>query len=219
MPNRGTVPPSPLVMLTEPTSARAEAFRVLRARLDQAGAGPLHTLLITSPTTRERRHLLAANLAVAWAESGSSVVAVDADLHQPQLHQLFSLEAAPGLLQSVSAGSDVGQALQPGPLPGLSVLTAGGVEPVPARVLGGKEFDEILANLCARAERVILVAPPALPVADASILASRLDGVVLLCSAYRTSRASLREAKARMEGVNARILGAVLDNAPAMRAY
>ncbi|MGQ9553273.1 MAG: CpsD/CapB family tyrosine-protein kinase [Anaerolineae bacterium] len=198
-----------LVMLSEPASTRAEAFRVLRARLEQAPPQRLSSLLLTSPSAREQRHLVAANLALAFAEAGSPLALIDADLHHPQLHSLFSLAEAPGLRQCLE--SDSNASLQPGPLPSLSLLVAGGTYPVPAQLLSSKAMDSLLATLSTQERLVILVAPPVLPVADATLLASKVGGVVLLSAANRTTRSALREAKSRLEGVRANILGAVLD--------
>jgi len=201
-----------LVMLAEPASARAEAFRVLRARLQQAREPrPPRSFMVTSPTAVEQRHLVAANLALAFAESGTPVIAVDADLHRPQLHTLLSLPETPGLLQCLADGLDGGRALRSGPLPGLSVLPAGGTHAVPAQLVGAKGLETLLATLGAKEIVLIVVAPPVLPVADASLMAPKVDGVILLSAAYKTTRASLREAKARLDGVGATILGTVLD--------
>ena len=122
-----------LVMLSAPASPLAEAFRVLRANLERSAVPQsLRTVLVTSPTAEEKRHLLAANLALAFAEGASKTIAVDADLHHPQLHSLFSLHETPGLLQCLAEDAGWQQALQDGPLPGLSLMTAGGLHPVPA---------------------------------------------------------------------------------------
>ena len=200
-----------LVMLSEPASSRAEAFRVLRARLEQASPQKLRSLLLTSPSAHEQRHLVAANLALAFAEAGLSAVLVDADLHYPQLHSLFSLAETPGLLQCLTEGNNSNVSLQESPLSSLSLLVAGGSHPVPAQLLSSRAMDSLMAALGDQERTVILVAPPVLPVADAILLAPKVDGVVLLSTANRTTRSALREAKSRLDGVRANILGAVLD--------
>jgi non-specific protein-tyrosine kinase len=144
------------------------------------------------------------------------VVLVDADLHHPQLHSLFSLAEAPGLLQCLRDGTDGSASLQQGPLPSLSLLAAGGSHPVPAQLVSSKAMDSLLSALspsisASQEQVVILVAPPVLPVADAALLAPKVDGVVLLSAANRTTRSALREAKSRLDGVHANILGAILD--------
>ncbi len=211
---------SDLVMLSDPSSPRAEAFRVLRARLesgDRNGQGR-PALLITSPTTLERRHLVAANLAVAFAEGGEDTLMVDLDLHQPRLHSLFGIAEGPGILQCLTEGRDWRACLQPGSPPTLSILAAGGIHPVPSQLMGAKAMDALLGDLRAQSSTVIAVAPPAMPSSDASLLAPRFQGVILLSTAYRTTRSAMREAKARLEGSGAIILGAVLDGAAGVSA-
>jgi len=203
---------SGLVMLSQPSSPLAEAFRVLRANLEQAvGPDPLRSILLTSPTQKEDRHRVAANLAMAFAESGTETALVDADMHEPQLHTLLSLEESPGLFQCLSDSIACSQAIQAGPLPMLSVVTAGGTPPVPARLLGAKKLEPVLAELLEQAQIAIVVGPPVLPVADVNFLAPCLESVLVLSTAYKTARSDLREAKLRLDNTAARILGVVLD--------
>lgn len=205
-------PKPELVLLHSPASPRAEAFRVLKARLDRATPnGRPSSLLVTSPTTAENRHAVAANLALALAEAGTEVVLVDLDLHGPRLHALLDLPDGPGALQCLESGTPVQDCLKPGPLPALSVLAAGGEAEVPARLLGSRSLTELLAELSEGGRVVVLAGPPAMPAADASLLSGAVDGVILVTTAHRTSRSSVREALARLEGAGANVLGAVLD--------
>ncbi|MHB0878220.1 MAG: CpsD/CapB family tyrosine-protein kinase [Anaerolineae bacterium] len=205
------------LIIREPSSLRADAFRVLRVRLEQSLAPErLRSVLVTSPGWREKRHEVAANLAAAYAECGVPALLLDADLHRPALHELFDVALAPGLLQALNDPSAGGAAIQPGPLTGLSLLTAGGTDAVPARLLGSRSLETVLAGLVDADRVLIVVAPPILAAADASLLAAHVDGVVLVTAALRTSRTSLRDAKQRLEGSGARILGAVLDGATSL---
>lgn len=205
-------PRSPeLVMLEAPASPRAEAFRVLRARLGRAmRKSSSGSVLVTSPTAAENRHAVAANLALALAETGTTVVLADLDLHAPRLHHLLDLRDGPGVLQCLESGTSAETCLQPSPLPSLSVMGAGGEADVPARLLGSRAMSELLTEL--GSERVALLAgPPALPAADASLLSGMVDAVILVTAAYRTRRSAVRDALARLEGVGANVVGAVLD--------
>lgn len=203
-----------LSLLSRPGSPRAEAYRVLRARLEHALAPkPATSIVVTSPTATEERHLIAAELALAFAEGGWDTALVDADLHRPRLHSLFDVAEAPGLLQCLAGGHDYAECLRPGPLPGLALLPAGGTHEVPAQLVGSKALDALLATVSQRAQAVIVVASPVLPAADATLMASKVDGVVLVSTANRTTRTALREAKARLDGVQAAVLGVILDGA------
>ena len=202
------------LIIREPSSPRADAFRVLRVRLEQSLAPQaLRSLLVTSPGGQEKRHEVAANLAGAFAECGIATLLVDADLHHPALHELFGAALAPGLLQAAVEPSAWRQSVRTTSLAGLSLLTAGGTDEVPARVLGSRTLAPLLADMAKDGRTLVIVAPPVLAAADASLLAAQVDGVVLVTTALRTSRTSLRDAKQRLEGSGARILGAVLDGA------
>jgi len=207
-------PTSPeLVVLNAPASPRAEAFRVLWTRLARSDGGAPRSLLITSPTAQENRHAVAVNLALVMAEADEAVVVVDADLHAPRLQQLLGLADSPGLVQCLQSGALAEGCLQPGPLAQLSALTAGGEVEVSAPLLARPALSALVAEMTAQGRTAVIVGPPVLPSADAGLLSGHVDGVVLVVGAYRTTRSAVRDALSRLEGVEARILGAVLDNA------
>lgn len=201
-----------LVVLNDPASPRAEAFRVLRARLNRTDSGPApRALLITSPTSQENRHAVALNLAVAIAEADELAVVVDADLQDPKLEEWLGLSSGRGLLQCLQSGASATEALHDGPLPKLSVLPAGGQVDVSAPLLARPALGTVVAELAAEGRTVVVVGPPALPAADAGLISAHVDGVILVVSSYRTTRAAVNDSVARLEGAGACILGAVLD--------
>ncbi len=201
-----------LVLLNDPASPRAEAFRVLRARLSHTDSGQApRSLLVTSPTTQENRHAVAMNLALAIAETDEAAVVVDADLRDPRLADWLGLTTGRGLFQCLESGATPTDALQDGPLPKLAILPAGGQVDVSAPLLARPALPAVIAELIASGRTVVVVGPPALPAADAGLLSAHVDGVILVVSSYRTTRTAVNEAVARLEGAGARILGAVLD--------
>jgi len=207
-------PTSPdLVLMNAPSSPRAEGFRVLRARVDHSVPEvPPASILVTSPTSVENRHAVAANLALAMAEAGESVVLADADLHSPRLQEMLGLADGPGLIQCLESGASPDDYLQPGPLPKLSVLLAGGETDVSAPLFSRGSLSTLIAALTAGGRRAVLVGSPVLPSADADLLGTHVDGVILVVTAYSSDRSSVRAATSRLEGGGATMLGAVLDN-------
>ena len=205
-----------LVMLSTRHSAATEAYRVLRTNLQFAAVDrPLRSLLVTSAAPSEGKSLTAANLAVALAQAGQRVILVDADLHRPRQHRLFKIPNSVGITSAlVSPAYDLNELLQGTEVPGLRVLTAGPHAPNPAELLGSERMKALLANLKDQAEIVVLDSPPTMAVADAAILATNADGVLLLLDASKTRRGLAKKAVESLQQVKGRIVGAVLNRMP-----
>jgi len=205
-----------LVTISSPRSPVSEAYRTLRTNLQFVSLDkPLKTLLITSSAAEEGKSTVLANLAVAIAQGEKQVIAVDCDLRRPNLHRLFGLSREPGLTtMMVDEDALDNPPLQSTVVPGLHVLASGPLPPSPADLLGSRRMDKVLECLCQRAEVVLLDAPPVVAVSDAAVLATKVDGVLLVVSAGQTKRDRVQAAKARLDRVNANLLGAVLTNVP-----
>jgi capsular exopolysaccharide synthesis family protein len=203
-----------LVTVNESRSPISEAYRTLRTNLDFAGLDrALKTLVITSAGVSEGKSTTLANLAVVSAQAGRRVILVDADLRRPSLHQVFGLANDTGLTTMMM--DDVALASPPlvkTAVDGLSVLTSGPIPPNPAEVMGSRRMEEIIAALAERADQVLFDTPPVVAVTDAAVLATKVDGVVLVVSAGHTRRDHARTAVQRLQQINARLVGAVLTN-------
>lgn len=205
-----------LITLSDPRSAAAEAYRSLYVNLSFSSQDrPIHTLLVASAVAGEGKSTTLANLAVVAAQMGQRVIVVDCDLRQPQQHDLLGLKNDTGVT-TVTGGKDTaGAALQSvADVPGLQALTSGPLPVSPTQVLASKAMQDLLADLAQRADLVLVDAPPVVAVSDASVLASKVDGVVLVLDAGHTKRDVARRAKETLEKANAHIVGAVLNNAP-----
>ncbi|MBC8448015.1 MAG: CpsD/CapB family tyrosine-protein kinase [Chloroflexi bacterium] len=203
-----------LITITDPRSAVAEAYRRLRTNLEFASLDePLRTLLVTSAGPDAEKSTMLANLAVSIAQAGRRVILVDSDLRQPRLHDVFGLDNQEGLTTAVGqASGDV--PLQQSGVNGLRVLTAGPLPDVPVDLIASPAMETLIATLSEQADIVLFNAPPVVTVTDAAVLASKVDGVLLLVNAGCTRREYAQRAKAMLERVHARLLGAVLTNAP-----
>jgi capsular exopolysaccharide synthesis family protein len=201
---------SNLVMLAEPRSAAAEAYRSLAANLQFANLEqPLQTIGVTSPGGSDGKSSTLANLAVALAEGGRSVIVIDADLRRPGLHTLFGVESADGL-SNVLLSEHTQLPLQDTIAPGVRLLTSGPLPANPLEVLASRRLDQVLGLACAQADFVLVDTAPAGVLADAAVLAPRLAGMLLVVSAGRTKRDLARRAREQLERVNANVLGVVL---------
>ena len=200
-----------LAMLATPQSATAEAYRTLAVNLQFSDIGvPARTIAVTSAAAGDGKSTTVANLGVAMAESGRSVILVDADLRRPGLHTLFGLENSLGLSSAVVADSEA-LPLQETGVPHIRLLSSGPRTNNPTAILGSERMRTILAQLREEADVVILDTAPAVVLADTAILAPKVDGIVLVVGAGRTKRDLARQAKEHLERVNANILGVVLN--------
>jgi non-specific protein-tyrosine kinase len=199
-------------MLADPHSPAAEAYRSLAANLQFAYAGrQLQTIGVTSAAEGEGKSTTVANLALALAQGGRRVIVVDADLRRPGQHVLFGVQRDDGL-SNVLLSDQTSLPLQETQSSGVRVLASGPSPANPLEALASRRFDQVLALARAQADFVLVDTPPAGALADAAVLAPRLEGVLLVVSAGRTKRDLARRARAQLERVNANLLGVVLTD-------
>lgn len=201
-------------------SAVAEAYRVLRTNLQFAAVGrPLRLLLVTSASPSEGKSVTSANLAATLAQSGRRVILVDCDLHRPRLHRILNLPNNVGLTVAlVDEQADPMALMQETVAPGLRVMTSGPLPPNPAEILGSARMRELLAALAEQADILVLDSPPILAVSDAAILASQVDGVLLVVDAGKTRAEIARRGMMSLQQVQARMVGVVLNRVPQRRS-
>jgi non-specific protein-tyrosine kinase len=196
----------------------AEAFKVLRTNIHFTNVDrPPRSLLITSPGQGDGKSTIAANYAVAVAQTGQRVIIVDADLRRPSLHRIFSLGPGPGLtdyLRDPSLGLGI---VRDGPVENLRVVTSGAIPPNPSELLGAQRMTECLQMLLANADVVIVDTPPVLVVTDASVLANRVDGAVLIVDLDKTPMRAATHALQSVQMVGGKVLGIVVNRFDARR--
>jgi succinoglycan biosynthesis transport protein ExoP len=195
----------------EPCAA-TEAYRVLRVNLQSSLGNPSPSLwLMTSPLPTKSKSATVANLSIALAQAGQHVILVDADLYQPQLHQLFQIRNDLGLTTMLSQDSqEVEKILQETRIPNLRVLTSGPLLPNPAQLLDSIHMRELLTQLRAQADIIILDSPPATASADAIALSTLADHVLLIFDIGRTRREPVRKVLQNLRQVHAPVSGVLL---------
>jgi non-specific protein-tyrosine kinase len=201
-----------LVLLTDPHSPSAEAYRSLAANLQFAYADrQLQTIGVTSAAQGEGKSTTVANLAVALAQGGRRVIVIDADLRRPGQHTLFGINRDEGL-SSVLKGDEAQLPLQETAAAGVRVLTSGPLPSNPLEALASRRFDQVLGLVRAQADFVLVDTPPAGALADVAVVAPRLEGMLLVVSAGKTKRDLARRAREQLDRVNANLLGVVLTD-------
>jgi capsular exopolysaccharide synthesis family protein len=209
-------PGQELAPVLDPYSPPVQALRILRTNLEFATVDrPLRSLLITSPGVAEGKTLAAVHLAAVLAASGQRVVLVEGDVYRPRVHTLLGLDNPMGLTTALLEQAAPEELLRTTTVPGLAVLTAG---PLPAQgslsIWEASRLRKLLNELERHADLVIIDSPPVVGMADTSILATQVDGVLLLLDATRTKRSAARNALQKLRQVRAPILGVVLNRVP-----
>lgn len=208
----------PLITTLPSHSARAEAFRVLRTNLQFLDVDNVSkAFVVTSAMPGEGKSSTAANVAIAMAQGGQRVLLVDADLRRPQMAHRMGLEPSVGLTTLLLGKVELDEAVQHHSASGLSVITSGATPPNPAELLQSRAMSDLLKQLRARFDIVIIDSPPLLPVTDAALLSSITDGAIVVVNFGETTRDELSGAVARLAGVGATPLGLVLNRIPNKR--
>ncbi|WP_458117142.1 polysaccharide biosynthesis tyrosine autokinase [Arthrobacter sp. D2-10] len=205
----------PLLTQAPAQSPRAESFRQIRTNLQFSHVSHhSKTVLVTSSLPGEGKSTTAVNLAIAMAQSGQSVVLIDADLRRPRVDEYLGLERNAGLTTALIGRADVKDLLQPWGEDELYVLTSGQIPPNPSELLGSKAMKALIAGLEEAFDAVIIDAPPLLPVTDAAVLAQQVGGVVMVIGSSKVKLPDVQKSLASLEMVDADLLGVVLNLLP-----
>ncbi|UCG57952.1 MAG: polysaccharide biosynthesis tyrosine autokinase [Phycisphaerales bacterium] len=203
-------------VLISPTSPEAEAFRTLRmAVFFGAPRQEAKTILVTSSAPGEGKTIVVSNLALTMAQADQKVLILDADLRRPKQHKIFKKDPRVKGLSSVLTGQVVLEdAIESTDVDNLDILTCGPDVANPTEMLNSDNFARLVKTLADRYDRVLVDSPPVLLASDAQILASRCDMSVLVLRAEASTRRDSLHARDGLAGVNARILGIVVNAVP-----
>lgn len=200
-----------LITQNQAKSPITEAYRTLRTNLQFSKAGgTLNTIMYTSTGPGEGKSTTAANTAVVMAQSGKRVIIVDCDLRKPVQHKIFNLPK-PGLSNVLAEDRSARELLRETDIPNLRVLTSGPIPPNPSELLGSPKMLQMINELKTEADCLVIDAPPVIAVTDACVLASQVDGIVLVISARMVRPEMARRAKELLLNANGHILGVVMN--------
>lgn len=210
-----------LITFTDPHSPIAEAFRTLRTNIQFAGVDkPIKTMLITSATMNCGKTTITANLGVAMAQTGSSVLVVDADLRKPTLHRYFSMDNEPGLTNILfDVTMDLNMSVNKSRINNLFVLASGPVPPNPAELLSTEKMKKVIEVLADSFDYVLFDSPPVNAVTDPAILSCQVDATLLVLDYGFVTRDEAAFALEQLKKVRANVIGAVLNGMPNSQGY
>jgi len=199
----------------QPRSPISEAYRSLRTNIQYASVDyPVETLLITSPSPKDGKSTIAINLAVVLAQSGLSVILVDADLRRPVIHRRLKLTNRRGLTSFFrpSPTEILGSAQAVENVDNLAVITSGSLPPNPSELFMSDRMGSILKKLKELADVVIIDSPPLMAVTDAAVLAPRVDGTLMVIKPEATNLSACREAVDQLRQVGGKMIGVVIND-------
>lgn len=205
-----------LIVHDDPKAVSSEAFRTLRTNLQFTSPDrDLKTILITSSGPDAGKSTVAANLAIAWAQSGSRVALLGGDLRKPVLHQIFGVANFPGLTGYLTDNTSLEKIIVSSKIvDGLDLIPSGPIPPNPAELLQSKRMTGLLEQLRAEYDYILLDVAPVIAVTDAAVLAGRVDGTVLVIRYGQVPHEIALQAKTFLDNANARLLGVVLNRVP-----
>lgn len=209
-----------LIAKAHALATTSEGYRLVRSKLQFLMADlPKKIVMVTSSAPGEGKSLTTANLAIAMAEAGMSVVIVDTNLRRPVQHEIFQLANHEGLTELLYAPKlQLEHYLRPTQVMNLRVLTAGSLPAYPSGMLGSMQMKRLLQALAEQFDLVLCDSPEATEVADAAILANQVTGALLVVHAGKMRRDRALEAINNLRQAGAHILGVVLNQPPTVAA-
>jgi capsular exopolysaccharide synthesis family protein len=202
-------------------SAFLESYRVLRASLQFSTVGsPARSIAVTSGEAGEGKTTTVMQLAMASAEMGLKVIVVEADFRRPWLQRAFM----PGRVESLLPGfsnylvgeASVEEVIHPTGLPNISIVPAGPLPPTPSTLLESRFGNRATADLLSPADLILIDCPPLSAGADASLIATWVDGLIVVVDLGSSTVTTVRGALKSLEATHARVLGLVLNRDPSL---
>ncbi|MCC6824415.1 MAG: polysaccharide biosynthesis tyrosine autokinase [Acidobacteria bacterium] len=205
-----------LLIYNDPNSSLAEAYRQLRTSilLSTAGHAP-KSLLVTSSLPSEGKTTTATNTAISLAQTGAKVLIIDADMRRPRLHQVFNITNGEGLstlLSSELRAEDIDDVVKFDADSQLHLLTSGPIPPNPAELIGSEQMNTLLKLLSQKFTHIVVDSPPIASFTDGVLIASMVDGVILVVHSGKSSRQVVRRSRQLLNDIGARVFGVVLNN-------
>ena len=202
-----------LVVAGSPKSVIAEQFRTVRTNIQFSMVDrELKSLIVTSAESSSGKSTIAANLAATFATNEKRVLLVDADLRKPMLHQIFRLHNNDGLTSLLmQKKTEINDILYKTHTEGLYLITSGPIPPNPADLLTSKKMRKLLREMEDMFDLVIFDMPPVLPVTDAQVLGSKVDGALFVVPYASVTKEAALKSKELLELAEVNIIGAVMN--------
>lgn len=198
-------------ILDDPKSYYAEAFRTIKTNIKYSSADKhKKVLLVTSTEAGEGKSTISSNLALSLSQDNKKVIIIDGDLRKPSVHKQFGISGSVGLTELLIGEKSIND-IKHKVNPYLDAVTSGHIPPNPAELLASEEMEKLIEKLREEYDYVIIDTNPIGLVADAQILSSKVDGVILVARYEKTKKENLLSCKKMIDQVGGNTIGVVLN--------
>ena len=204
----------------DPTSGIAEAYRAVRTNLSFGLPDSARTILVTSPQPADGKSTLVSNLAIAMAQAGRRTLILDANCRLPVQHKIFALPAGAGFTGIMAGRATMDQAILPSGVENLDLLPCGNAVPNPTEILNSQAFSDLLGDLAARYDYLLIDSPSLATAADARIASAWCDATLLVLHGERCERRLAQVMRDGLVAVGANLTGVIVNAVdPASRKH
>ena len=202
-----------LSAVSYPKGGLAEAGRKIGVRLwsDRRRKGGM-SVMATSCTPAEGKTTVLTNVAAALAQSGHRVVMVDADVRRPRLHGVFEIPMEKGLLDFLEETQSLDEILKQTFVKNIRLITAGRVEGRPFTLSDAGRFTQLLEELRAQADVILVDASPILGVSEVGVMSREVDETLLVIEAGRVPKSVAVRGVEMIIDLGGKVAGVVLSN-------
>lgn len=208
-----------LIVKRDPKSPVSESYREIRTNIRFANVDSnVKKILVTSSVAGEGKSTTISNLACTLADEGNRVLLLDCDLRKPTLHKKFSVRNHMGLMDVLIEKSDYKNYIQP-IYDGLDLLTTGSIPSNPSEILGSNSMKQLVEEMSREYDYVLIDTAPIVAVTDPLVIASYIDGIILVIRAESTPVDLVKSSVDKLEKVNAKIIGSILNGTETKKGY
>lgn len=208
-----------LIVKRDPKSPVSESYREIRTNIRFANVDSnIKKILVTSSVAGEGKSTTISNLACTLADEGNKVLLLDCDLRKPTLHKKFSVRNHMGLMDVLIEKSDYKNYIQP-IYDGLDLLTTGSIPSNPSEILGSNSMKQLVEEMSQEYDYVLIDTAPIVAVTDPLVIASYVDGIILVIRAESTPVDLVKSSVDKLEKVNAKIIGSILNGTETKKGY
>lgn len=192
----------------------AEAYKATRTNImfSLGTSKGCKKIILTSANPGEGKTTSVLNIAIAFAQTDSKVLVIDADLRKPRIYRLLKFAKKGGLSDILCNMIDVDEAIHHNDEYNIDCITSGQIPPNPAELLSSEAMGELLDTLSDRYDYIFIDTPPVTVVTDAAIMAKHVNGVIIVARQNYTVYETLTKARENLLFADAKILGYVLND-------
>lgn len=197
--------------INQPFSKQAEKIRSLRNQVSVRWLNDFKSIMLASPQKKSGTSMLAANMAVSFAQIGKKTLIVDANMRSPSQHQIFNVKNGLGFSDLIAGKASLEEISQVNPLNNLTIMLSGVIPPNPAELISRGKLPSILEQLESIYDVIIFDTPSTLEYEDAIAMSSYIKGVLLVIRKHKTSIKQVRKIRRQLEMQKTDVIGAFIN--------